>query len=48
MIGWAAVVIGAVLALSQVVADTPWQAGLLLGVLLVIGGAARIDARRAR
>lgn len=33
-----ALTIGAILALTQTVADDPWQAGLVLGLILGIAG----------
>jgi hypothetical protein len=36
--GWVLVVLGGLLALPQVVASTPWQPAIAIGLLLVLAG----------
>lgn len=43
--GWALLLAGAVLAVPQLVAERPWQAGFLLGLALMVAGAAAVTER---
>jgi hypothetical protein len=48
MIGWLLIIAGAVFVVPQVFASTPWQAGVVLGCVLVCAGAIRVLVASSR
>lgn len=45
IIGWLLLAAAALILVSQIVADSPWQAGVALGILLlIVGGCMVVDS----